>query len=177
MTNRQIRVLELLDTCGERLHGLLTRLTLSEDIVGDLMQELFIRLSQSKGLDKAKDPLAYAYQAAINLAFEWRRKQKRRLQSLDQDCAAADNNPSALGGIIRKEQLQKVLNATAKLNDLARDVVVMRYIEQESYENIGRRLGKNHRHVRSVASKALAKIRQLLATEQSHHSARESCYD
>jgi len=166
-----------LDTCGERLHALLTRLTLSEDIVGDLMQELFIRLSQSKGLDRAKDPFAYAYRAAINLAFEWRRKQKRRIQSLDQDCAAADNQPSALGGMIRKEQLQKVLNATSKLSDLARDVVVLHYIEQESYEDIGRRLGKNHRHIRSVASKAMARIRELLATELSRQVAEEKCYD
>ena len=177
MTNRQIQVLELLDTAGERLHALLTRLTLSEEVVGDLMQELFIRLSQSKGLDRAKDPFAYAYRAAINLAFEWRRKQKRRIQSLDQDCAAADNHPSALTGMIRKEQLQKVLDATAKLSDLARDVVVMHYIEQESYQDIGRRLGKNHRHIRSVASKALARMRLLLATKQSSQLAEEKCHD
>jgi len=66
---------------------------------------------------------------------------------------------------------------SAKLSDLARDVVVLHYIEQESYEDIGRRLGKNHRHIRSVASKAMARIRELLATELSRQVAEEKCYD
>ncbi|MHC4344090.1 MAG: hypothetical protein ACYSUP_05340 [Planctomycetota bacterium] len=53
MHNRQKKVLELLEMSGPRLHELLARLTLSEDAVGDLLQELFIRLSSSNGLDKA----------------------------------------------------------------------------------------------------------------------------
>jgi len=55
---RQKRTLDLLQACGAPLYAMLTRLTLSENDAGDLMQELFIRLSQSKGLDKATDPFA-----------------------------------------------------------------------------------------------------------------------
>jgi DNA-directed RNA polymerase specialized sigma24 family protein len=40
--------------------------------------------------------------------------------------------------------------------------VILRYIEQESYEEIGRRLGKKPQHIRSITSKALAQLRRLL---------------
>ena len=165
--------MELLDTSGARLHALLARLTLSEDIVGDLMQELFIRLCRSRGFDKAKDPFAYAYRVAINLAFEWRRNLRPRFQSLDEDCLPAENRPSSLGIMIQAEQLQRVLDATSQLSSLARDVVIMRYIEQEPYEEIGRRLGKKPQYVRSVCAKALARLRALLVDEKDDPNAKE----
>jgi RNA polymerase sigma-70 factor (ECF subfamily) len=136
-------------------------LTRRQDVAGDLLQELFLRLLDSKAFDKAQDPLAYAYRAAINLAFEWRRGQQTAFQSLEQGCRGADES-SALAKIIRAEELEQVLNATSRLNDLARDVVVMRYIEQDSYEKIGERLGKKPQHVRSVCAKAVGQLKEIL---------------
>jgi len=169
LIERQKKILQLLDVSGPRLHRLLARLTQREDVVGDLLQELFLRLLNSRAFDRAEDPFAYAYRAAINLAFEWRRGQ-HDCQSLQEDCPAATDNSSALGKIIRAEELEQVLNATAKLPDLARDVVVMRYIEQDSYEQIGERLGKKPQHIRSVCSKAMARLRDLLVSEKRQFS-------
>lgn len=176
MRARQTKVMELLDTSGRHLHALLGRLTLSEQAVGDLMQELFIKLSRSKGFARARDPFAYAHRAAVNLAFEWHRRQKTRFVRLDEDCLTPQHRPSALQMMIQQEQLQQVLDATSKLGKLARDVVVMRHIEQESYEDIARRLGKKPQHIRSVVAKALAEIRQRLATEGSLAGRKESRY-
>ncbi len=166
MIERQKKILQLLDRSGERLHRLLARLTRREDVVGDLLQELFIRLWNSKAFDKAEDPFAYAYRAAINLAFEWRRKQKARCQPLEENCPAAEDGPSALGKIIQAEELEQILNATSKWTDLARDVVVMRYIEQASYEEIAQRLGKKPQYMRALCAKAMARLRELLASEK-----------
>lgn len=80
MTERVTRLLELLDTDGRRLHVLLTRLTLCETTAEDLLQELFLRLSKSNSFDSARNHTAYAFRAATNLAFEWRRKQSRTVQ-------------------------------------------------------------------------------------------------
>jgi RNA polymerase sigma factor (sigma-70 family) len=160
------KAVELLNTSGARLHALLGRLTLSEDVVGDLMQELFIRLCRSRGFDKAKNPVAYAYRAAINLAFEWRRRSRPRFQSLDENCPAAEDSRSCLDVMIQAEELQRVLDATSQLSSLARDVVVMHYIEQEPYEEIGRRLGKKPQYLRSLSARALAQLRVLLAGEK-----------
>ncbi len=173
MRDRQKIVLELLDSSGMRLHALLARLTLSQDAVGDLMQELCLRLCQSRGLDRAKDPFAYAYRAAINLAFEWRKKTRLKLESLDEDCLPVQDSPGPLATMIQVEQLQQVLDATSRLSRLAREVVVMHYIEQESYEEIGRRLDKKPQYLRSVSAKALARLRRLLAADKSRPSEKE----
>jgi len=162
LIERQKKILQLLDTSGVDLHRLLARLTLREDVVGDLLQELFIRLCNSKAFDKAEDPFAYAHRAATNLAFEWRRKSKTASQPLQENCLKAENDSSALRKMIQAEKLQQVLNAASKLNDLARNVVVMHYIEQKSYEEIARRLGKKPQYMRSLCSKAMARLRELL---------------
>jgi RNA polymerase sigma factor (sigma-70 family) len=155
----------LFDTSGARLHRLLARLTLSEDVVGDLLQELFIRLWNSKAFDKAEDTSSYAYRAAINLAFEWRRKQKKSSRLTETDCLRKERDSSALGKMIQNEELEQVLDATLQLTDLARDVVVMYYIEQESYEEIGQRLGKKPQYLRALNAKAIARLREIMIRE------------
>jgi len=166
LIERQKKILRLLDISGPRLHRLVARLTRREDVVGDLLQELFIRLWNSKTFDKADDPPAYAYRTAINLAFEWRRQQQAACRSVEGDYPTARENPSALGKLIQDEELEQVLDATSKLNDLAQDVVVMRYIEQESYQTIAERLGKKPQHLRSVCAKAMAQLREVLTREK-----------
>ena len=161
MIERQRKILQLLDTSGPSLHRLLGRLTRRQDVVGDLLQELFLRLLNAKAFGEARDSTAYAYRAAINLAFEWRRGQQTARRPVKQDCRAADES-SALAKIIQAEELDQVLNATSRLNELARDVVVMRYIEQDSYEEIGQRLGKKPQHVRSVCAKAVGQLKEFL---------------
>lgn len=49
VTKRTEKVLELLQHNGPRIHRLLTRLTLSEDVAADLMQDLFLKLRSSDG--------------------------------------------------------------------------------------------------------------------------------
>lgn len=165
MIERQKKILQLLDVSGPRLHRLLTRLTRREDVVGDLLQELFLRLCNSKAFDKAEDPFAYAYRSAINLGLEWRRQQ-HVCKVLQNDCPTSQDDLSALGKIIKAEELEQVLDATSRLSDLARDVVVMRYIEQDSYEEIAERLGKKPQHLRSVCAKAMAQLREVLTREK-----------
>ena len=166
MIERQKKILQLLDTSGPRLHRLLARLTRREDVVGDLLQELFLRLWNSKAFDKAEDPFAYAYRTAINLAFEWRRQQQIRNQPLEGNCPVVQDNSSVLGKMVQAEELEQILDAILRLSDLTRDVVVMRYIEQASYEEIAQRLDKEPQYMRSVCSKAMARLRELLASEK-----------
>ncbi len=165
MNDRGKKVLELLNAEGPHLHLLLARLTRREEVAGDLLQELVTRLCQSKGLEGAQDPAAYAYRAAANLAFEWRRSQRARRQSARRNGAAPATTPSPLGAVIEEEELERVLDATARLHEVARSAVILRYLEQMSYEEIGRRLGKKPQHVRSLASKTLAQLRLLLTRD------------
>lgn len=163
---QQDKVLELLDTHGRRLHRLLARLTHSEDATSDLMQELFLRLSRSKGLERARDPYAYAWRAAANLAFEWRRRRRIKLQPLEEDTCEDASQDRPLGMVIQDEQVQRVLEATSQLDELARNVIVMRFVEQEPYEEIAARLGRDAAYLRSLCSKTLIRLRQLCGDQE-----------
>lgn len=151
------------DRHGLALHRLLARLTRCEHATGDLMQELFMRLAGSRGFERAQSPYAFAWRTAANLAFEWRRRQRATV-TLPAEPAIPDESPRPLDRLLEAERLERVLDATARLGQLARHVVVMRFIEQASYDEIAERLGKNPNHIRVLCSKSIRKLRQVLDT-------------
>jgi RNA polymerase sigma-70 factor (ECF subfamily) len=167
LKHHQDTVLDLLERHGGSLLRLLARLTRCEHATGDLMQELFLRLSQSEGAARARDLYAYAWRAAANLAFEWRRRQRIKLSPLEDREPLDESRLPALAQMVRDEQIERLLRATARLDELARNVVVMRYIEQASYEQIAARLDKNPAYLRSLCSKSLVRLRDMLSERDS----------
>jgi RNA polymerase sigma-70 factor (ECF subfamily) len=174
LRDRQTELLELLDKSGANLYALLTRLTLREDVAEELMQELFIKLSNSRRFDKAGNRQAYARRAAINLAFDWRRSRKRNPLRLDQVREPASNDSSPLGKLVQAEELDEILNAIGRLNRSSREAFVMRYIQEESYDYIAEQLGKTSHHVRALCSRALNRLRNILGHNQSQSFVKET---
>ncbi len=165
MKNRQDKVLKLLEQHGEQLHRLLARLTRCEHTTRDLMQELFIKLSTSYGFDHADNPYAYAWKAAANLAFRRHKHKQCYGISLEPVQLTQITNQGTLTKMIRQEQLQQVLQITATFKELARNVIVMRFIEEKTYEEIAERLGKNPDYLRSLCSKTIKQLRQKLSDQ------------
>ena len=176
MRDRQTELLELLDKSGANLYALLTRLTLREDVAEELMQELFIKLSNSKGLDKVANWGAYARRAAINLAFDWRRSRKRSPLRLDQVQEPASNDNSPLGKLIQTEELEEILNAIGQVNGASCEAFVMRYVQQQSTDDIAEQLGKTPHQVRALCYKVLSHLRDVLGPGQLPSSGKEQ-YD
>lgn len=165
--------MQLLDSHGADLHRLLARLTRCEHTTRDLMQELFIRLASSSGFDKALNPYAYAWKTAANLAFSRHRREKLTLEMTEATPIPNDSIPAAIDQIIREEELRQVLQITAAFKELARNVIVMRFIEQKSYEQIAERLGKKPAYLRALCSKTLTEIRRKLNAQLSDDIQRE----
>ena len=163
MRDRHKELLELLDKSGAELYTLLTRLTLREDTAEELMQELFLRLSNSRGFEKSNCRDAYARRAAINLAFDWRRKFRQKDNGRDYfyEVVSSDSS-SPLNKIIRTEELEQMLNAIEKLNKNRRQAIVMRYIQQQSYDDIAEQIGKTPHQVRALCSKAMNHLREIM---------------
>jgi len=159
---------EFFDRAGGGIYTMLIRLTLREDVAEELMQELFLRLSRFRYLDKVGNLDAYARRAAINLAFDWLSSQKPVPLRLDDVGEPASNENPALSGLVQTECLHEVLEAIGRLEGIARDAFVMRYIEQESFDYIAEQLGKTPHQARALCSKALIELRcSLGADEQS----------
>jgi RNA polymerase sigma-70 factor (ECF subfamily) len=173
LENRQKELLELLDRSGASLYALLTKLTLREDVAEELMQELFIKLTKTSRFNRIKSWNAYAHRAAINLAFDWRRRQKRAPVPLEDVCEPVSNQDSALSELVHREELQETLSAIGQLNGLSREAFVMRYIQEESYERIAEKLGKTEHHVRAMCSRALNHLRDVLGACRSPSCGKE----
>ncbi len=173
MTDPTDVLVDLLERQGPRLHRLLARLTLREDVAEDLLQELFLKLRRSAPFASARDPSAYTFRAAVHLAFDWRRKQRRapRPEALPEDLAAA--GPSSLDGLVRREELEELLAALADLPELGRDCLVLHYLERQPYESVAAHVGKTPHQARALCHKAVTRLRRLLGgrKEVSHDGA------
>ena len=156
------RLLGFLESSGPGLHAMLTRLTLREDVAEDLMQELFIRLTKSKAFEKARNRGAYARRCAINLAFDWRQRSGPSHLPLAEVRDQASNDNSPLRRLIHREEMERILEGVSRLRGISRESFVMRYIQQESYEQIAQELGKRPHQVRALCSKAMSQLRSML---------------
>ena len=103
----------------------------------------------------------------MNLAFGWRRKQRISTQPLTENDRTDEAQDRPLARLIRDEQIERVLEAASRLDELARNVIVMRFIEQEPYDRIALQLDKDAGYLRSLCSKALVRLRNMLSERDS----------
>jgi RNA polymerase sigma factor (sigma-70 family) len=162
-------LLDILDRHGAQLHALLTRLTLRAGVAEDLLQELFLKLRAADGFGRAANRKAYAFRTAIHLAFDWRRRQ-RPTESIEERLAGGVTSP--LDRLIDAEELERVLDALQQLSELARQAVVLRYLQQQDYADIAEQLGKTEHQARGICSKALEQLRTRLGQKGRKEDAR-----
>jgi RNA polymerase sigma factor (sigma-70 family) len=163
--NQGYILLTLLETEGPRLQGVLFKLTLREEAVEELMQDLFLNLYQSDGFAGASDPVAYAYRSAIHLASNWRRTRKRNPQPAPLISEPGITHPSPLNQLVQVEEIDEIMDAIARLEEPYKLVFVMRYLQEDSYENIAELLGNTPHQIRALCHKALTKLRNGLNEE------------
>jgi RNA polymerase sigma-70 factor (ECF subfamily) len=160
LANFDDHILKVLDTLGPQIHRLLVRITLSEHAAEDLLQDLFVKILTNPTVD-VDNASAYLRQAAIHSAFDWRRRRKVRMHE-----SLTVANPSShidVGkDVEEREEIEKVVEALGTLPDALRDVIVLRYFENESFEHIGGLYGRSAHHVRSMLHKGIAKLRITL---------------
>lgn len=166
MNECDTKLLELLDRSGAHLFALLTRLTLREDVAEELMQELFLKLSSAPNQASIDCWKSYARRVAINLAFDWRRRNRRRrtvpLEDVGEPLAQAGG---PLGDAMQAEEFEQVLAAVGRLKGASREVFVMRHIQQDSYGAIAEQLGKTPHQVRALCFRAMKDVREILGCD------------
>jgi len=158
------RLLELLEQKGKSIYKLLFRLTLSEEAAEELLQELFVRLGKSKRYSDIENLYAYARKAAVNLAFDYYRRSKRNTVSLDGIEGNLSRTDSPVTELIKREETLQLLEAVGRLKGNLRKVVVMHYIEEQSYEEIGEAIGTSSHQVRALCSRGINKLKERLRT-------------
>jgi RNA polymerase sigma factor (sigma-70 family) len=171
------RLLEVFEHSGPELHTLLARLVLREDVAEELMQELFVKLANFRGLDKVKNLAAYAHTTAVNMAFDWHRTKGKGPCRLDDAPETVSDCISPLDKLSLNEEIDDVLCAISQLRGASREAFVMRYIQQHPYEYIAGEMGKTPHQVRALCFKALMHIRYVLSDKELRYSKKGSRND
>jgi RNA polymerase sigma-70 factor (ECF subfamily) len=167
LQNHTEKVLAVLGDSGQKLHALLLRLTLRADVADDLLQELFLRLNRSAEFAGVANRTAYAFRAAVHLAFDWRRQRKQPAVGIHEFEQVEGDSVSPLQTLVAREQMEQLLETVGRLKRAQREAVVMHYIQQESFQSIAGQLNKTPHQVRALCHKGIRQLRNRLAAEQS----------
>jgi RNA polymerase sigma factor (sigma-70 family) len=155
-------LLRLLDEYGVRLHALLAKIALRTDVAEELLQDLFLRLSRADGFANSKQPEQYLFRSAINLAFDWRSRNLRSSAWVPLNGHETHSEPSPIDQAINREELDQVMSAVERLPQPDRELVVMRFLNGSSYEELAEQLSSTPHRVRARCFKAVARLRQQL---------------
>ena len=159
-------LLRLLDEYGVRLHSLLAKITLRNDVAEELLQDLFLKLCEADGLAQAPRPEQYLFRSAINLAFDWRSRKGREIIAAPLNGVEACARPAPIEHAIRHEELERVMLAVEQLPPGDRELVVLRFLHGSSYEELADQLGSTPHRVRALCSKAVLRLRKQLDPNQ-----------
>lgn len=144
---------ELITRHREKIHMLTWQIVHNEEDALDLTQETFLRAWRSLprlNLKNAASPLAWLRRIATNAAIDLFRKRRHRPQAELEDAAlkidaASRTTPSAGEvpgrGLDRELIRQRLSAALEKLSPEHRMVIVLKEMEDMSYEEIGRAAG------------------------------------
>ena len=142
----------------------------SEELAQDLTSEVFLKSWEYAGQDKkspGKDldnPRAFFYQVARNLIADFYRQKDKAPISLDEiaDKTIADK----AGGPSEKAALaldmDTVKKAMMRLNDEYREIIIWRYLDELEIGEIAEILDKKEGNVRTLLSRALADLKDIL---------------
>jgi RNA polymerase sigma-70 factor (sigma-E family) len=131
----------------------------------DLLQAALERLMRSWGRVR-EDPERYLRRTMYHLAIDqWRRRRRRPEVLIDYE---PPDRPDATGALDLRDALSRAL---AQLPPKQRAVLVLRYWEQLSEAEAAEFLGCPVGTVKSAASRGLARLRELTATWDIHHTA------
>jgi RNA polymerase sigma-70 factor (sigma-E family) len=131
------------------------------DLVQDALERTGMRWSR---LDRQGDPEAYVRRAIVNgRTSRWRKLRRETLvDALPEPRATAGHD-----GTAERAEHDELWQLLATLPRRQRAVLVLRYYEDLSEEQIAATLGCAPGTVKSQASKALAKLRTAMSTEVS----------
>ena len=150
----------------EQVFRLALRMCGSEADADEVAQEAF--LSAWKALPNFRGESQFStwlYQLTTHAAIDLMRREKRQIAAADDitEVSAADPAPSPQQQAEQSEQREIVRDAILQLAPEQREVVVLRFMEELSYEEIGAVLKLPSGTVKSRLNRAKAQLKEILS--------------
>jgi RNA polymerase sigma-70 factor (ECF subfamily) len=126
----------------------------------DVLVETFTKLANSN-LNEQGNLKAWTYRVATNACYSHFRKKKTELKSFERQLVSAMGNPGS--DFVKELRVQRLLN---ELPEYQRIVVVLKFYERMTYQDIADVLCCPLGTVKSRMHQGLSKLRKILKDEQ-----------
>lgn len=155
--------------------GYLRRMMRDPDEAEALAQEVFCRVVQAKGTYPNESSLrAWLFRVARNLAFDHAKKSRPRPISTLEDRTDLERPVSSFVAVLEQdEEIAAMHAALAKLPEIYRSTLVLRFFEELTYEEIKAIEGVSESALRTRTQKGLSLLREALADEQGFESLKQ----
>ena len=163
---------ELVEAHEKPVYNLCLRMCGNQEDAKDLAQEAFVKAWRGLRFYKFESAFStWLYRLTTNVCIDFLRKQKRRppvsLTVQDEDETAVelelrDEAPLPEEQVLHREKQQRILAAMEQLEEEFRSVLVLRVVEDLTYEQIGEILDLKPGTVKSRLARARIKLKNLL---------------
>ena len=156
---------QLVAAYRNQVFRLALRMCGNEADADEVAQEAF--LSAWKGLPNFRGESRFStwlYQLTTHAAIDLMRREKRQAAAEDIDgITAADDGPSPQQQVERTETQREIRSALMQLPEEYRQVLVLRFMQELSYEEIGQTLKLPAGTVKSRLNRAKAQLKDILS--------------
>jgi len=137
----------------------------SREQARDALQDAYVKLSGGGPQDEVRQPTAYLFRMALNLASNARRRD-RRLLGFDEVATlldVPDEQPDPAAVIEARSELARVKTAMADMSARRRDICAAAWVDGLSTQEIAQRHGLAQRTVQLELQQATKALQQSLA--------------
>lgn len=164
-------IAELYELYVERIFRYVTYRVNSEADAEDLTAEVFVKMVE--GLPNYRHtgvPFeAWLYRIASARIIDYRRRNQRRPQTELSDSLKDDLDQTPEEAVIGQQELLSLRSAISSLNDEQQALLVLRFIERKSHEQVAAIMGKTVPAVKSIQHRALNQLAAQLGETKVRH--------
>lgn len=155
----------LFETHKDRVYSIALRYSGDSAAAMDIAQDTFVKLLSSIRQFRGDSSFeSWLYRMVVNTCLDYHRKRRRFLPMVDEALDGfRPSNETALHDMLREEQEERVQQVVAQLPEEQRIVVVLRYTEGRSYEEIADLLGCRRGTVASRLNRAHKALERRLS--------------
>jgi RNA polymerase sigma-70 factor (ECF subfamily) len=154
----------LFETHSRRIFSIALRFSRDNAVAMDIVQETFLKLFSSIGDFRGDSEFeSWMYRLVVNRCIDYLRRKHRRVPMADAFPGALRGSADSFGDLLRAELQRQVCWAVERLSPDQRIVIMLRYADDLSYDEIAAVLGCSPRAVASRLNRAHKILHRRLA--------------
>ena len=135
----------------------------------DLAQEVFLRLLRIRQPELIRDPEAYVYRVALNVAEEWRLRAAQSKDHGSEELGALESADDPAASTIRRQRQEIIRRAVEDLPAATRTALLLHVYRDMTYPQVAEHMGVTRRAVKRYLANGYAALRIALAAAPSTH--------